>query len=83
LRKLESQLEAEADKSQDNIPASAVVTVPKMIEKLNEPKGHALLIIQAHNPDELRNFASTLGSFAYEERRRTGQITPLVSFLAR
>jgi hypothetical protein len=81
LMALESQLETEAGKSQDNIPASAAVTIPKMIGKLNDPSGHALLVIQAHNPDELREFASTLGHFAYEARRRTGQITPLVSFV--
>lgn len=81
LMTLENRLAAEAAKVQDEIPAPAAVTIPKMIEKLNEFRGHALLVIQAHNPDELREFASTLGHFAYEARRRTGQITPLVSFI--
>jgi hypothetical protein len=81
LMTLENQLEAEADKGQDDIPASAAVTIPKMIDKLNDPSGHALMVVQAHNPDELREFASTLGHFAYEARRHTGQITPLVSFV--
>lgn len=78
---LENQLEAEAAKAQDEIPVSAAVTIPKMIDKLNEPRDHALMIIQAHNPDELREFASKLGRGIYEARRRTGQITPLVSFV--
>lgn len=81
LMALERQLDGEAAKAQDDIPPSAIVTIPQIIEKLNEHEGHALLIIQAHNPDELREFASTLGHFAYEARRRTGQITPLVSFI--
>lgn len=81
LMNLESQLETEAAKSQDNIPSSAAVTIPKIIDKLNNPDSYALLVIQAHNPDELREFTSTLGRFTYEARRRTGQITPLVSFI--
>jgi hypothetical protein len=81
LMRLGNQLEGEAAKSQDSIPTSATVTIPKMIGKLNDPSGHTLLVIQAHNPDELREFASTFGHRAYEARRRTGQITPLVSFV--
>jgi len=81
LEMLVEHLKSEGAKPQANIPTSAAVTIPKMIDKLNESKGHALLVIQAHNPDELREFTSTLGHFAYEERRRTGQITPLVSFI--
>jgi hypothetical protein len=81
LINLESQLDAEANKTRDDIPSSSVVTIPKMIDKLNHFEHHALLVIQAHDPDELREFTSRLGHFTYEARRRTGQITPLVSFI--
>jgi DNA helicase HerA-like ATPase len=40
-----------------------------------------LYIIQAHQPDFLRHFAWMLGTFTYEERRRSGHINPLVSFV--
>lgn len=81
LINLENQLEIETAKGQENIPSSAIVTIPQIVEKFNDAKGHSLLIIQAHNPDELREFASALGNRAYESRRRTGQITPLASFI--
>jgi DNA helicase HerA-like ATPase len=38
-------------------------------------------VIQSADPDELRAFASNLGNAIYESRRRSGQITPLVSFI--
>ncbi len=52
-----------------------------MIHDLNTPDKSGLYIIQAHNPDDLRHFAWMLGTFTYEERRQSGQITPLVSFI--
>ncbi|MCB0190859.1 MAG: ATP-binding protein [Anaerolineae bacterium] len=81
LMNFQRQLEIEASKTQDAIPQKAIVTIPKIIEKLNDANGHSLLIIQSHNPDELREFASAIGNFTYESRRRSGQITPLASFV--
>jgi hypothetical protein len=74
-------LEAEAGQSQIDIPASVSVSVSTIIKWLNDPNQSNLLIIQAHDPDALREFASMLSNIAYESRRRTGQITPLASFI--
>lgn len=74
-------LEAEAGQSQLDIPANVLVSVPTIINWLNDPNQSNLLIIQAHDPDALREFASMLSNIAYESRRRTGQITPLASFI--
>lgn len=41
----------------------------------------ALLIVIAHNPDELRQFSNRIGDAAYERRRTSGRIEPLVSFI--
>jgi hypothetical protein len=56
-------------------------TVPWISSKLNDPERDNLFIIQAHEPDELRLFSNWLGNRTYEERRRRGQISPLVSFV--
>jgi len=66
---------------QPEIPASIRITLPDLIQRLEDRKRSGLYIIQAHNPDLLRHFASMLGNFTYEDRRRTGQISPLVSFV--
>lgn len=52
----------------------------EIIELLND-KSKALIIVQAHDPDDLRSFARQLGEALYEERRRKGLIEPLVSFV--
>lgn len=81
MEMLLERLTKEANRPRIDIPASSAVSIDKIIERLNDPSSHTLLILQAHNPDELREFASTLGGRTYEARRRTGQITPLVSFI--
>jgi hypothetical protein len=43
--------------------------------------GQALFVIISHNPHDLRKFARQLGEAAYESRRRSGRIEPLVSFI--
>jgi DNA helicase HerA-like ATPase len=53
----------------------------EIVDQLNAPDGKALFIFQAHDPERLREFAAKLASVVYESRRRTGQITPLVSFV--
>lgn len=71
----------EAEKTRVNIPNQVSVSVPTIVNWLNDPNQKNLLIIQAHDPDELREFASMLSGIVYESRRKTGQITPLVSFI--
>jgi len=63
------------------LPPTLTVTIPELINRLNDSANSGLYIIQAHNPDELRHFAWMLGNFTYERRRTTGQINPLVSFI--
>jgi hypothetical protein len=63
------------------LPSERRATVPWLAAKINDPRQDNLFVIQAHNPDELRSFSSWLGNRAYEERRRRGQISPLVSFV--
>jgi uncharacterized protein len=63
------------------LPLEKRVTVPWLVSKLNDSQQDNLFVIQAHNPDELRTFSKWLGEATYEERRRIGQISPLVSFI--
>lgn len=63
------------------LPTEKRVTVPWLVSKLNDSQQDNLFVIQAHNPDELRTFSKWLGEATYEERRRIGQISPLVSFI--
>lgn len=81
LELIVSKLKSESEKTQLEIPAPVSTSIPKIIEWLNEPNQPNLLLVQAHDPDELREFASMLTGIAYESRRKTGRITPLVSFI--
>lgn len=63
------------------LPPGLTITIPELINRVNDSSNSGLYIIQAHNPDELRHFAWMLGNFTYERRRTTGQINPLVSFI--
>ncbi len=63
------------------LPPNFTITIPALIDCLNAKDRSGLYIIQAHDPDELRHFAAVLGNLTYEERRRTGDIVPLVSFV--
>ena len=74
-------LKAQAQQSHIDIPPSVTVSIPQIVEWLNDDSQSSLIIVQSHNPDDLRNFAAKLSHVAYESRRRTGQITPLVSFI--
>jgi len=53
----------------------------ELIEELNDQNKKAIYIIQSHNPDELKRFVNDLANIIYEDRRRTGRIIPLVSFI--
>lgn len=74
---------AEAEKTANvkPLPPQATISIPAIIKELNEPSESGLYVIQAHDPNTLRHFAWMLGTFTYEERRRSGQIAPLVSFI--
>lgn len=72
---------AEDLKRNPPLPVEKRVTVPWLVSKLNDSQQDNLFVIQAHNPDELRTFSKWLGEATYEDRRRIGQISPLVSFI--
>jgi hypothetical protein len=78
---LVNSLQSSSEQPQVEIPQEVRITVPRIIDILSDTAGSALLIVQSHNPDELRKFASMLGDLSYEHRRKSGKITPLVSFV--
>jgi hypothetical protein len=63
------------------IPPNAGISIPQLIQRLNDASSSGLYVVQSHNPNTLRHFAWMLGTFTFEQRRRSGQITPLVSFV--
>lgn len=74
-------LKSQAQQSRVDIPANVTVSMPQIVDWLNDETKSSLIIVQAHNPDELRDFAAKLSYVAYESRRRSGRIVPLVSFI--
>lgn len=81
LDNLRDLLKATESSGSRIIPARVQATIPQIIKALNDSKGNTLLLFQAHDPNMLREFAAMLTNIAYEARRKTGQITPLVSFI--
>jgi hypothetical protein len=63
------------------LPPDLAITIPALIARLNDRERSGLYVIQAHDPDDLRHFAAVLGNLTYEDRRKSGQIVPLVSFV--
>jgi uncharacterized protein len=57
------------------------ITLKEIVDDLNDSARSSLWVIQAHNPNELREFSKSLGDEVYESRRQTGRIDPLVSFV--
>ena len=60
---------------------AAGTTLDEIVEDLNDTTRSSLWVIQAHNPNDLRNFSKQLGEAVYESRRQNGVIDPLVSFI--
>ena len=82
LREFRRKLEAELrSPSQRTYPENVRLTLEDIINDLNDSSHSSLYIIQSHNPDDLRDFAYTLGKELFESRRRDGTISPLVSFV--
>jgi hypothetical protein len=74
-------LEDESQQLQRQFPSNAIMGLNDLIRELNNRDASCLFIIQSHEPDDLRDFAYELGRELYERRRRTGTITPPVSFI--
>ena len=60
---------------------AAGVTIDDVVNDLSDNSHSSLWIIQAHDPDQLRLFSSQLGRAIYENRRRTGNINPVIVFI--
>jgi hypothetical protein len=83
LRSLERLIreEQQARVNRVQAPPACRVTIPQLVERLNADDNSSLIVIQAADPDTLRSFGCSLGMAIYNARRRTGQISPLVSFI--
>lgn len=70
---------AEAKKKALN--PQAKITLWDIIRDLGDANNSSLFLINSHDPHEMRKFSKQLGYWTYENRRKTGNITPLVSFI--
>ena len=52
-----------------------------LVRSLQNDDEKCLYIVVSHDPNNLRKFAHDLIDTVYEDRRRNGLITPLVSFI--
>ena len=52
-----------------------------VINELNNPATSSLIIVNAFDPDQMRQFAYYLGIRLYETRRRRGLISPIITFV--
>lgn len=57
------------------------ITIKELVNDLQDKNCSSLYIVVSHDPNELRKFAHDLIETVYEERRRKGLISPLVSFI--
>jgi hypothetical protein len=57
------------------------ISIEQIISELNDRSYSSLYIINSHSPDALRDFAHRLGNECYDNRRMTGEITPLCLFI--
>ena len=55
------------------------ITPEKIINVLNDEEKSTLLIFISHDPNSIRSWSYYLGNELYEERRRVGKISPVVS----
>lgn len=74
-----SKLEELERSTAENLAAG--ITLPEIIDDLNDKARHSLWIIQAHRPEDLREFSHNLGNELYESRRLNGVIDPTVGFI--
>lgn len=57
------------------------IDMRQLVAELENPNRSSLIIVTSHNPNDMRTFAKEFGEAIYESRRKTGSITPLVSFI--
>jgi len=81
IAQFRQELENAREQIQRIFPTEALMSLNDIIQQLNNRDTSSLLIIQAHDPDDLRDFAFELGRELFERRRQRGIIYPLVSFV--
>lgn len=81
LRTLLHLIQQEAAANRPRAPQACLTTIPQVVTGLNSEDSSSLVVVQSGDPDMLRSFACNLGMAIYQERRRSGQINPLVSFV--
>jgi DNA helicase HerA-like ATPase len=57
------------------------IDMNQLIRELESPDRSSLVVVTSHDPNQLRTFAKEFGEAAFETRRKSGNITPLVSFI--
>jgi hypothetical protein len=57
------------------------IDMSQLVAELENPNRSSLIVVTSHNPNDMRTFAKEFGEAVYESRRKTGSITPLVSFI--
>lgn len=62
-------------------PLNCAITDEDILDILDRADRQSLVVVIAHDPDELRTFSKRLGEASYERRRQTGRIEPPVSFI--
>jgi len=63
------------------LPADSIMGIFDIISDLNNKISSSLIVVQSHDPDALRMFASHLGNLLFDSRRKKGVTSPLVSFI--
>lgn len=81
LRNFKRELNKILDTESFDLPNCATLGLKEIIDDLNDPSHSSLIIVQSHDPHELREFAYQLGKDLFENRRQTGLISPAVSFV--
>jgi hypothetical protein len=65
----------------EQIPATAIVPIPELVQLLNEPATGRVVIITGRRDSDLKEFARVLGNELYEARRTVGARTPFTTFI--
>jgi len=81
IAQFRQDLENERQQLQRRLPPSAITSKDELIQRLNDAGSSSLFVVQAHDPDDLREFAFELGRDLFEVRRRRGILQPMVSFV--
>lgn len=74
-------LEEIAENKIEEIDIHSKISLTQIVHDLNDEQKNSLYIAISNDPHALRNFASKLGYYIYENRRANGKISPINSFI--